>query len=95
MSRVNVSQKHGGHQTYEARDGTWWNLPSGGQQVVYADYSSGRGQNGAATAIVWGEHKHQQKRGELDVSFTHKKLLEKRYLRQTLSTTRKWARSKP
>ena len=75
MSRVNVSQKHGGHQTYEARDGTWWNSPSGGQQVVYADYSSGRGQNGAATAIVWGEmHEQMQKRRGLDVSLTKKKL---------------------
>merc|ERR1712147_167046 len=53
QQKVNVSHRHGDHKTYEAGDGTWWNSPIGGQQVVYTDYSSGRGQNGAATAAVW------------------------------------------
>merc|ERR1712147_89142 len=66
QQKVNVSHRHGDHKTYEAGDGTWWNSPIGGQQVVYTDYSSGRGQNGAATAAVWGEHAQQQKRRGLD-----------------------------
>ena len=75
IGSANVSPKHGNHETYKAGDGTWWS--STGQQVVYADFSSGRRENGAATAVVWGEHDQQQKRRGLDVSLSHKKTIRK------------------